>query len=190
MATPADALCRPLEILDKMEIPYVVGGSTASSVHGIPRTTNDVDVVVDLAHDQIPELVSELKTDFYVDADMIRKALALGRAFNIVHFQSAFKCDLFPLHTDEFSRAEFGRRRFAVITSLGPEPIQCAIASAEDTILRKLQWYRAGGETSERQWNDLRGMLRVSGDKLDREYLRKWAKHLRVDDLWERLLNE
>jgi hypothetical protein len=77
-----------------------------------------------------------------------------------------------------------------MLRSLGPDPIECAVASAEDTILRKLEWYRARGETSERQWNDLRGVLRVSGDMLDRDYLRTWAKYLKVDDLLERLLNE
>ena len=82
------------------------------------------------------------------------------------------------------------RRRFAEVRALSPEPLGCAIAAPEDTILRKLEWYRAGGETSERQWSDLRGVMRVSGDTLDREYLRKWAQYLKVDDRLERLLRE
>jgi hypothetical protein len=68
--------------------------------------------------------------------------------------------------------------------------VECSVATAEDTILRKLTWYRAGGETSERQWNDLRGVLKVSGKTLDYDYLRHWAKYLKVDDLLERLLAE
>jgi len=74
------------------------------------------------------------------------------------------------------------------VYSLGPEPVECAVSTAEDTILRKLEWYRAGGETSERQWNDVRGILQMSGVRLDIEYLRSWAKFLRVRDLLERLL--
>ncbi|HEY7334096.1 MAG TPA: hypothetical protein VH639_04370 [Bryobacteraceae bacterium] len=190
MATPAEALARLLGALDKMEIAYVVGGSTASSAHGIPRMTADVDMVIDLPRDRVDEFVTEIGADFYVDAGQIREALDRGRSFNAIHFKSAYKFDLFPLRKDEYSRTEFGRRRFAEIGSLGPEPIECAIASAEDTILRKLEWYRAGGETSERQWNDLRGVVRVSGDRLDREYLHRWAPYLKVEDLLERLLNE
>jgi len=64
------------------------------------------------------------------------------------------------------------------------------VATAEDTVLRKLEWYRAGGETSERQWNDLRGVLKVSGAQLDREYMYEWARYLKIDDLLDRLLAE
>lgn len=78
---------------------------------------------------------------------------------------------------------------FLEIRALGG-PVECAVASAEDTILRKLEWYRAGGETSQRQWEDVRGILRISGERLDLEYLRKWAKFLKVDDLLETLLQE
>jgi len=190
MATPADALARLLELLDRAEIHYYIGGSVASSTHGIPRTTMDVDLVADINPDQIDELVGLLQAEFYADATMIREGLARGRSFNLIHYGSAYKFDVFPLRKDDYSRIEFDRRAFAEIRSLGPEPIACAIATAEDTILRKLEWYRAGGETSERQWNDLRGVLKVSGPRLDLAYLRQWAPNLKVDDLLERLLAE
>ena len=190
MATPADALTRLLSVLDRMEIPYYVGGSVASSAHGIPRTTLDVDVVADLRPQQIDEFAALLQPDFYVDASTIRDALQRKRPFNIIHLASVYKFDLFPLGGDRFSQTEFSRRRDTQIKSFGPEPIECAVASAEDTILRKLEWYRAGGETSERQWNDLRGILKVSGKLLDTEYLRRWAPELSVEDLLERLLAE
>ena len=86
-------------------------------------------------------------------------------------------------------RTEFGRRSWIELRTFG-EPIECAVATAEDTILRKLEWYRAGGEVSERQWNDLRGILKVSGPKLDRDYMGKWAPFLKVEDLLQRLLDE
>lgn len=190
MASPAEGFEKLLAILDKLEVPYSVGGSIASSTHGIMRMTMDVDLVVDLRTDQIDELTSELGREFYADSSTMRRMFSMGRAYNVIHIPSAYKFDLFPLQKDEFSRTEFARRRFTDIHALGSEPIECAIASPEDTILRKLEWYRAGGETSERQWNDLRGILRVSGDKLDRDYLRKWADYLKVRDLLERLLDE
>jgi hypothetical protein len=190
MATPADGLSLLLSVLDRMEIPYYVGGSVASSAHGIPRTTMDVDLVADLQLAQVDEFASMLQAEFYADGPMIRDALARRRSFNVIHFASAYKFDVFPLGTDRYSRSEFDRRRAIEIRSLGPEPVECSVATAEDIILRKLTWYRTGGETSERQWNDLRGVLKVSGKTLDYDYLRHWAEYLKIDDLLERLLAE
>lgn len=190
MKTPADALKRILEILDLLEIPYMVGGSLASSLHGIPRSTMDVDLIADLPTGQIDDFAAQLKADFYLDADTIRDALQRGRAFNLIHLASAYKFDIFPTQTDDYSRTQLARRFFADTTLLGGEPIECAFATAEDTILNKLRWYRAGGESSERQWNDLRGILQVSGSRLDFEYLNSWAPRLGVADLLERLVSE
>jgi len=149
----------------------------------------DVDLVADLRAGQIEDFVAALKADFYADAEMIKEALTRGRPFNLIHYASSFKFDIFPLQKDEFSQTQFGRRQFAQTTSLG-DPIECAVATAEDTILNKLRWYRTGGETSERQWNDLRGILQVSGARLDLAYLNTWAPRLGVADLLERLLRE
>jgi hypothetical protein len=190
MATPAEGFERLLSVLDRLEIPYYVGGSVASSAHGIPRTTMDVDLVADLQPNQIDEFVELLQSDFYADAPMIREALLRRRSFNLIHMPSAYKFDVFPVRSDQFSRGELSRRRITEIRSIGPQPIECAVATPEDTILRKLEWYRAGGETSERQWNDLRGILKVSGATLDRAYLRQWAEFLKVSDLLERLFSE
>jgi len=190
MSAPAEAFARLLEVLDRMEIPYAVGGSVASSAHGIPRTTLDIDLVVDLKRDQIDAFAAELRPDFYADSAMIREAFALGRAANLIHLRTAWKFDLFPLQNDEYSRTGFARRSFREVRPDGGEAIECAVASAEDTVLRKLEWYRAGGETSEQQWNDLRGVCRAAGNKLDIEYLRRWAGHLGVGELLERLLAE
>ncbi|MGD0298916.1 MAG: hypothetical protein ABSE86_17555 [Bryobacteraceae bacterium] len=189
MKTQADGFRRILEVLDLLEIPYEVVGSLASSMHGIPRATMDVDLVADLRAGQIEDFVAALKADFYADAEMIKEALTRGRPFNLIHYASSFKFDIFPLQKDEFSQTQFGRRQFAQTTSLG-DPIECAVATAEDTILNKLRWYRTGGETSERQWNDLRGILQVSGARLDLAYLNTWAPRLGVADLLERLLRE
>lgn len=189
MKTQADGFKRILEVLDLLEIRYQVVGSLASSMHGIPRATMDVDLVVNLRPDQIEEFAAKLKADFYADPEMIKEALGRQRSFNLIHYASAFKLDIFPLLEDEYSQTQFGRRQFAETTSLG-DPIECAVATAEDTILNKLRWYRTGGETSERQWNDLRGILQVSGSRLDLAYLNTWAPRLGMADLLERLLHE
>lgn len=189
-SSPAEAFCQVLAALDRMEVSYLVGGSVASSIHGISRPTMDVDLVANLRSDQVEEFAALLQPDFYADAEMMREALGRGRSFNVIHLATSFKIDLFPLRSDDYSRISFARREFDSSHSFGPKPIECAVATAEDTILRKLEWYRAGGETSERQWNDLRGVLLVSGAKLDLAYLRQWAPFLKVDDLLEKLLAE
>jgi hypothetical protein len=190
MPSPAEAFERLLGVFDRLEIPYEVGGSVASSAYGIPRTTMDLDLVADLKPVQVDELAALLAPDFYADADTMREAIKRGRSFNLIHLASAYKFDVFPLRKDAYSQTEFGRRQHIEIRALGPEPIECAVASPEDTILRKLEWYRAGRETSERQWNDLRGVLKISGSRLDLAYMREWAPVLKVSDLLERLLAE
>src|SRR5436309_3237450 len=134
MSTPTDAVARLLEVLDELEIPYAVGGSVASSAHGIPRTTLDIDLVVDLKQDQIEAFAGELRDEFYADATLIREAFARGRAANLIHMGTAWKFDLFPLRKDEYSRTEFSRRSFREIRPDGREAIECAVASVEDTI--------------------------------------------------------
>ena len=190
MPTPAEALMRFFGVLDEIEIPYSVGGSVASSTHGTPRMTMDVDLVADLKPDQIDELVRLLGGEFYADAEMIREALSVRRSFNIIHYSTAYKFDVFPLGTDAYSHEEFSRRAFTLVRALGGEPIECAVATAEDTILRKLQWYRLGGETSERQWNDVRSIVNARKHSLDRDYLQRWAAELKIDYLLGKLLAE
>jgi hypothetical protein len=162
----------------------------ASSVYGIARPTMDVDLVADLHLNQVEDFAAQLKDELYADPGMIKDALRHGRSFNLIHYESSYKYDIFPLMPDDYSQTQFRRRRFETTRLFGDEPIECAFATAEDTILNKLRWYRAGGETSERQWNDLRGILQVRGETLDREYLRLWAPRLEVADLLERLVSE
>jgi hypothetical protein len=119
---------------------------------------------------------------------MMKESLRHGRAFNLIHYATSFKFDIFPLQRDEYSQTQFRRRHFDELKLVGEEPIECAVASAEDVVLGKLRWYRAGAETSEQQWNDVRGIVRVQGAALDREYLQTWASKLGVADLLERLL--
>ena len=135
--TPAEALTRLIEALDRLEIPYAVAGSVASSAHGIPRTTLDVDLVVDFATDKIHEFAAELQGDFYVDADLIRESFARGRAANLIHLVTAWKFDLFPLAKRRIQPDRVRATAFREIQPTGAETVECAVASGEDTVLRK-----------------------------------------------------
>jgi hypothetical protein len=184
-----EAFQRVLAALDRLEIHYFVTGSIAGSVYGIPRTTRDIDIVADVRTDQLESLAAELDPDFYADAGMMKDALDRGRSFNVIHIASSQKIDIFPLGRDDYSREAFARRRPAQTSSQEGGPVECIFASAEDVVLSKLRWYRAGGEVSESQWKDLRGIMLVSGARLDRDYLRTWAARIGVADLLERLLS-
>ena len=150
----------------------------------------DVDLVAEIQSGQVPGLANELQGEFYADPEMMLDALRHGRAFNVIHLASSYKIDIFPLGSDDYSREAFRRRRPSQTQAVGGELVDCIISSSEDTLLGKLRWYQAGGEVSETQWNDLRGILRVTGAQLDREYLSQWAQRLGVADLLERLLRE
>lgn len=188
LAEPLWVVDRVATTFDALGIRYLVGGSMASSVHGVPRTTNDVDVVAEIPTHKITALADALAGDFYVDADMIRDAVARGASFNIVHLATMFKVDVFvasgdPLSTEELSR----RQRHA----LAPDDDASAwFASAEDTVLRKIEWFKKGGGISDRQWGDILGVLRLQRTTIDREYLTRWAGHLKIAQLLERALAE
>jgi hypothetical protein len=177
-----------VSVLDELGIRYYVGGSVASSIHGVPRYTKDVDLVADLAPGQTELLASRLNTDFYADSGQMREALRFGRSFNAIHFETGFKIDVFPLRKDAFHAGEMARseKRVWEVDSTGG--VQLQVASAEDTILEKLVWYQRGGQISERQWSDMLGVATTR--LLDRDYLREWAPRLGVADLLERLLGE
>ena len=183
MASPDAALRRLVETLESLKIPFFVAGSVASSVHGVIRATRDVDLIAGLQPRHISFLVEALGKEFYVDPDMIGDALRRGRSFNLIHFATAYKFDIFPLGDSPFEQAQFERRTPAAVSLEGIDQIEVPVASPEDTLLSKLAWFRAGGEVSEQQWNDIRGIVAIQKEKLDRAYLRRWAAHLKVDDL-------
>lgn len=187
--TPAAGFSRLLESLEGLGIAYLAGGSLASSIHGIPRTTLDIDLVADIRPNQAQPLADVLGPEFYCDADLVARALETGRAFNIIHIASGYKFDLFPLTADPFLRSEFDRRRVEA-TSLFGVPLRLPVAAPEDTILAKLAWYEAGNRISEHQWNDVLGVLAVQKSALDLAYLRRWALHLRVGELLEQAMRE
>lgn len=175
-------------VLDALGVPYLVGGSMASTVHGLVRTTLDADMVAQLKVEHVEPLVRALQPAFYIEADDIRDAIEHHSSFNVIHLDSMFKVDIFVPRGRLYDAAQFAHRTLQT-TSAGPEhPLY--FASAEDTVLTKLEWYRLGGETSERQWRDVIGVLRVQQDRLDVPYMRRWAATLGVVDLLERALAE
>jgi hypothetical protein len=177
-----------VRVLDALGIPYLVGGSLASSLHGIPRSTQDSDVVVDLSQDQVSPLLAALGADFYADEELARRAVEHKAAFNVIHLETMFKVDLFVIGDDEAAREEMRRRERHQVGESTEQSLY--FATAEDTVLQKLAWYRLGHGVSDRQWRDLLGVLRVQGARLDRAYLDHAARALGVAELLGEALAE
>ena len=184
---PMEVLVMVVAVLETLQIPYLVGGSFASSIHGITRLTRDADIVALIKPDQSQPLANALEGEFYADEQAIRRAVLAKRSFNVIHIDSMFKVDIFVATPNEFEASQFERRRAMV---LGPGSSPTYVASAEDTILAKLRWYRLGNEVSDQQWSDLLNVAKVQGVRLDLSYLRSWAVELGVADLLVRALEE
>lgn len=179
MSPEEEALVRVVRALESESIPYMVTGSVASSYHGHPRSTHDADIVIDPAAEQLARLVRRLAAaGFYVDGSQAEDALRRRRQFNVIETQYACKIDLIVRKERPFSREELQRREMADLS-----PGLCvALASAEDTILSKLEWaLKAGG--SEKQIADAVGVLEVN-PQVDRAYIERWARELGIMDLW------
>jgi hypothetical protein len=178
------ALWPVVEVLDRLSVRYYVGGSAASSIHGVPRASVDVDVTAELSLPHVPAFVEALSTDYYLDEGRVRDAVTRRRSFNAIHLATMFKVDVFVSRDRPFDREVFAR---AATRTGGPQASGAyRFASAEDVVLLKLEWFRAGGEVSDRQWADVLGVVRAVADKLDRPYLERWAPTIGVADLLER----
>lgn len=169
---------------DELGIDYTLGGSLASSLHGEPRSTNDVDFAVRLNEGQVPLLIARLGAEFVLDGDGLRAAVRGGRSYQIYFLPLALKIDLFVRGTTAFDRSEFARRVRVRVGERG----SLYAASLEDSLLRKLVWFRLGGDVSDRQWRDVLGLVRAAATDLDRAYVEHWASELGVHDLLARAL--
>jgi hypothetical protein len=185
---PIHVISLVTEPLEKFEIIYLIGGSLASSIHGVIRATMDVDILADLKKEDFSSILPMLEEGFFLDEVMIQTSIAQKSSFNLIHKETSFKVDIFISKGTPFEQSQFQRRQYLPLSDTREK--KAYFASAEDIILAKLDWYRLGGEVSTRQWQDVVGILKVQRDKLDREYLEKWALTLEISDLLKRVYSK
>jgi hypothetical protein len=188
LSEPTAVTLTVIDVLDSLSIPYLIGGSFASAIHGIARMTANTDLIADIRLDQADALAAALGGAFYLDLETIREAIRRRGSFSMIHLQTMFKVDVFVVKQRPFDRAQMERRQRVAISQ---EPERFAyIATAEDNILAKLEWYRLGNETSERQWRDVQNVMKTQAERLDVPYLRQWAATLGLEDLLQRALGQ
>ena len=160
MKTPdiIEVTFKVVNVFEKLGIPYYLGGSLASSAFGIPRATLDADIVADIKSEQVAYMEELLKREFYIDTEMINHAILHKSSFNLIHLEMLFKIDIFILKDRPFDRQVFIRRVQRAVSEDASQKL--FFAAPEDIILHKLEWYKAGGEISDRQWNDVLGILK------------------------------
>jgi hypothetical protein len=185
---PIEVTLKVTHVFEMLGVSYLIAGSLASTLYGMVRTTQDSDIVSEMRLEHLPPFVAALQDEFYVDDEMIAESIERNSSFNIIHRETMFKVDVFiprprPFLQSQLARAQ--RQNFTFETE-----VSAKFASPEDTILSKFEWYRMGGEVSDRQWRDILGVLKTRSGALDLEYLHHWAKELKVSDLLERALNE
>lgn len=180
-----EALSLVVQTLDRMGIVYYIGGSVSSAIHGTPRRTQDVDVIVAMRLDQVHPFVQALKGGYYLDEEALLDSVQRGFPYNVIHLDTMIKIDLIPLKKRAFTQEE-ARRAQPQLLEAGTQPFR--VASAEDAVLTKLEWFEMGGRSSGRQWNDILGILRRQGAAIDLPYLAQWADALGVRDLLEQAL--
>jgi hypothetical protein len=181
---PLDVAFDVIDVLDGLTVDYVLGGSLASSTFGEPRATNDVDIAIALTPSNLTPLVEEFQArEYYVPERSAAQAVSRRTSFNVVH-PSGFKVDLFVLGDGVLDRLQLQRRVQIDLATEQPRTIW--VTSPGDQILRKLDWYRLGQETSDRQWRDIIGLLHAQGPQLDTQMLRSDAERAELGPLLRR----
>jgi hypothetical protein len=190
MSSYRAATAQILAVLEQLRIPHAIGGSIASSIHSIARQSHGVDIAIALDKTQAPALHQALVAQFCIDDLAIVDAITYGRSFNAIHLASGLKFDFFIAAQHPLGPQEISRAQYIDTDLLGQAPLRLPIVSPEDILLAKLLWYRDGGQTSERQWNDLRHLARIQGPTLDRAYLDAQLSRLQLNSLSHQLFAE
>jgi len=176
------------DILDKLNIPYAIGGSIASSLHGRVRFTQDADITVMALDDKTDPFYSLTKRHFYISKSAMHQAIRNKTSFNVIHTQTAFKIDVFVAQDNEFNNNLLQRAKKIKLSEDTEKTF--SVVSAEDIILLKLMWYNQTDCTSERQWSDILSVLTAQASTIDFEYLKTWAAKLALNDLLQKAISE
>jgi hypothetical protein len=180
----SELLRRIVLAFEGADVEYLLVGSVASAAYGEPRLTLDIDVVADIPEDRLARFLSFFpREEFYVSWDAVSEAVRQKRQFNIIHPASGLKVDVVVRKPDAFDRSRFSRKRAIRVF---PD-LPAVFASPEDVIIKKLEYYRDGG--TEKHLRDISGILRVSGDGLDLEYIKRWADAKDLSDVWLAVLS-
>ncbi|MGD0077345.1 MAG: hypothetical protein ABSB91_01825 [Sedimentisphaerales bacterium] len=189
MSNPQDisVLQKFTEVLDGLKIAYAIGGSMASSVYGTVRFTQDADITVEPFGPTADKFFEILKNDFYISKEAMYQALQSRGSFNIIHFATAFKIDIFIQADNDFQKQVLSRSKKL---RLGGRGKQMSFVSPEDIVLLKLDWFKQSDCTSQRQWSDIQGVLVGRANSLDLGYLKSWAEKLGLAELLIRAISE
>jgi hypothetical protein len=185
---PLHDLRQVLRAFTALDIPYALGGSMASSIYGIWRSTMDADITAEPFPGREDQLVAAFGQDYYLSLPAVQQAVQQRSSFNIINTCTGFKADVFIRKDRPFDQSAMARRRKIDLPDAPDEPL--SLYTPEDVILFKLWWYRLGRESAQHQWDDVRGVLRVQAGKLDQAYLDHWAADLGVNDLLQRARQE
>lgn len=175
------------EILETLEIPYLIGGSIASSLWGESRATLDLDLVADLKITQIDSFISKVQSSFCLSKNAIEEAIQYQSFFNLIHFDTNEKIDIFIVNQNPLAQEEMRRKCLLTVDETGRS---LYFASAEDIIIQKLIWYKKSNYISERQWRDILGVLKTQSTQLDFDYLNHWSNIEKLSDLLDKAFLE
>ena len=180
---PYELLEHIVRALEGLQIPYLVTGSVAAMAYGEPRLTNDIDIVAAVEERHVPQLIAAFPSDgYYIDQAMIREAIHHHGQFNIIHPASGLKVDIMIRRDTAFDASRFSRTR-----RIHPaETYEANFAAPEDVIIKKMEYYKAGG--SDKHLRDITGILKISGDEVDKSYISGWAARLGLDEIWDAVL--
>lgn len=172
-----------IEILNRMEIPYFLTGALAVDYYGEPRTTHDIDLVIEISKKDINVMIKNFQNDFFISEESIKVAIQEKSMFNAVHKETGFKVDFWMLGDDAFSKEMFTRRIKTRV--LGTE---MSLPTAEDVVIAKLEWFKTSD--IDKHYFDALGIYRIQGENLDIEYVTRWCSKKSIIKIWEKIQEE